>query len=51
MSQQVYHVVVKDAGRQWSVYRRYTEFCRLHTALKKLQVSWYLLSCNHVIKL
>lgn len=35
----VYHVVVKDAGRQWSVYRRYTEFCRLHTALKKLQIN------------
>ncbi|EFX74573.1 hypothetical protein DAPPUDRAFT_108775 [Daphnia pulex] len=26
---------MKDAGRSWDVYRRYTEFCRLHAVLKK----------------
>lgn len=41
MCKQVYHVVVKDNGRQWSVYRRYTEFCRLHSILKKLQVFFF----------
>lgn len=31
----VYHVEMKDGSRSWDVYRRYTEFCRLHAALKK----------------
>ena len=35
MLRQVYHVEMKDAGRSWDVYRRYTEFCRLHAVLKK----------------
>lgn len=35
MQRQVYHVQMKDATRSWDVYRRYTEFCRLHAALKK----------------
>lgn len=35
MRRQVYHVEMKDGARSWDVYRRYTEFCRLHAALKK----------------
>jgi len=31
----VYHVEMKDSGRTWEVHRRYTEFCRLHSTLKK----------------
>jgi len=31
----VYHIELKDSGKSWQVHRRYTEFCRLHSTLKK----------------
>ena len=38
-TKQVYHVEMKDCSQTWEVHRRYTEFCRLHSTLKK-QVRW-----------